>query len=308
MSQLVDAARQSALIVPRPDLRTLEVTGEDRLSWLQGIVTNDLAPLQHQRAVYALCLNKKGKIVADMHALRASPSILLSVHHSVAAETLAHLDHFLVMEDAEIRAVEPPHQWLHVIGPQAPRVLQAAASHDGLIAAAPASFPEWGGAVLLCRSDALDAIMHAFASLDGVASADLETWDRIRPILGLPRFPIEFDTDCYPQEIGLDERAVSFSKGCYLGQEIVVKMRSRGHPSRTLVRLVAPSDHAVPLWAESTDVLGANDAQIGRVLSAARSELQDIAFALVKWSDAKPGAVVRVGGRDARLAQAWGTL
>ena len=311
MIQLVNAFRGGALLVARSDLSTLEVVGPDRTSWLQAVLTNDLAPVSQGRGVYALSLNKKGKIVADLVVAACGETLLLSVHDTVAQEALDHLDRLLVMEDAEVRRRPEPLSAVHVVGPAAPSLLQAARRSDGLVAAVPALLAGHEGAALWFHAGAQDRFLTQVCSESAnVRCTDAPTFDRVRPLLGWPGFPADFNPECYPQEAGLDDRAVSFTKGCYPGQELVVKMRSRGHPSRSLVRVVAPGEGRNQPWAAGTSVLDAAGAKLGVVTSAALlpDPFRLVAFAMLKWSQSNPGTSVRVDGIEGRLTSAWGLL
>lgn len=310
MDEFVLAARDGALVVFRNDLATLEILGPDRASWLQGMVTNDVARLAPAGAVYTLALEKRGKIIADSIAAGAGDHIALSVHQPSAAGLLEHLDHFLVMEDAEIRSAPDSRVWVHVFGPASSRVLDIWRGTEGILCSASLDFGGHEGGVVLSLEVAQTQLLAKAESLvaENVRVVSLPAFDALRPDLGLPRFPVEFDSSCYPQEVGLDERAIAFNKGCYLGQEVVVKMRSRGHPSRTLVRLVIPAANSVP--APGSVVLDDAGADIGRVLSAAPSRLVDgvVAFAMLKWSACKPAAQVLVDSAPGRVVPAWGWI
>lgn len=302
MQTLLHAAQHGALIVSRPDLATLEVLGPDRTSWLNAVVTNDLAPLARRAAVFTLALSKKGKLLADSFVLSLPDRLLLSVDPLAAPDLLAHLNHFLVMEDAEIRLSHEAFSWALVLGPSAFAALDLARSLTGVAAAVPVAFSDTDAGLLLLQPNAERAVLESLAaSRPHVATASLETFDLLRIDLGIPRFPLDYGSDTYPQEAGLDTRAVSFNKGCYLGQEIVVKMRSRGHPARTLVRVHLPGGSPVP--DPKTPVCNLVGEVIGAITSASLSLLTPgvCAFANVRWSQGTVGSPVVVGQHEGRI-------
>jgi len=308
MYSIVDAFHQGALVASRSDLATLQVVGPDRARWLQGIVTNDLSNLDADCGIYTLLLDKKGKILADATVVVEGEALLLAVPSSVAPTIHAHLDRYLVMEDAEVRADDQPARWIQIVGPAADRGLAAARDADVPLVGSMVSFAGVGGALLRVPEHSVSRVVEACTRLPATVAVDVDTLDSIRPVVGWPGFPADFDQDCYPQEVGLDDRAISFNKGCYLGQEIVVKMRSRGHPARTLLRLVAACSQGCDVWPAGEPVVSSAGEPIGATTAAVRFGSEIVAFALVKWSAAKIGAEVVVRGVAARTAPAWGKL
>ncbi len=308
MHPIVAAFHQGALVVSRPNLATLQVVGPDRTTWLQGMVTNDLSSLDAGRGIYTLVLDKKGKILTDATVVVAGDALLLAVPSSVAPMIHAHLDRYLVMEDAEVRMGDDPARWIQIVGPSADRVLAAARDADVSLVGSMVSCAGVGGALLRVREHSASRVVEACTRLPETVAVDIDVLDRLRPVLGWPGFPADFNQDCYPQEVGLDDRAISFNKGCYLGQEIVVKMRSRGHPARTLVRLLAACSQGCEAWPLGEPVVSTAGEFIGAITTAVRFGAEVVAFALVKWSAAKIGAEVLVRGGAARMAPAWGML
>ena len=134
----------------------------------------------------------------------------------------------------------------------------------------------------------------------GALLGDPARFEAMRIERGLPRFGVDFDTTHYPQEAGLEKLAVSFDKGCYLGQEVVYMLENRGHPKRKLVPLDLEGTEAVEAGAPVTPEDGQGE-PIGEVRSSALGPVRGapVAIAMVKWSHAKPGTKLRVGERAA---------
>jgi folate-binding protein YgfZ len=310
MVDRIACARDGALVVPWADRGTLTVTGPDRVSWLSGLLTCDLAPLGTEAAVAGLALNKKGRILSDVVVMPDGARLLAAVDGASAAGLRESLDHFLVMEDAEIALASEPMVWMLSIGPGSGRLVEAVRALDGG-ACAPLTYLGPPSAAFAFRaSSGAGVVARACAAIDAPTDRlEPEDWDAVRIDLGVPRWRLDFDDATYPQEAGLEEHLVSFTKGCYLGQEVVVKMRSRGHPSRRLVRLLAPGHEAAPARGEL--VRRADGAEIGSVTSAARSVVVPdaaVAYAMLRHAEAVVGASVTVGGAAARVAPPFGLL
>ena len=134
------------------------------------------------------------------------------------------------------------------------------------------------------------------AKLGGVF-ADEAVWDAVRIEHGLPRFGVEFDTTHYPQEAALEKLAVSFSKGCYLGQEVVYMLQERGHVKRKLVAIDIDDCPVPPVGAAVTTDAGE---AVGEIKSATLGSvsMKPVAIAMVKWAHAKAGTELRLRAGD----------
>ncbi|HSO38903.1 MAG TPA: glycine cleavage T C-terminal barrel domain-containing protein [Labilithrix sp.] len=293
------AARETVLVVPAPDRAAILVTGKDRVTWLNGLVTCELAKLGPREGAYGLLVEKKGRIQTDLFVVPSAsgePTLALAVPASLRETLLATLDHYLIMEDAELALSDLAFVVAH--GPRAAELLSLAPfagsvdllGSGGVVLGAPAS-----------DKAALEArVAEAVARLGGVV-ADDATWEQVRIEHGLPRFGTEFDATHYPQEASLEKLAVSFSKGCYLGQEVVYMLQERGHVKRKLVSLDLDDAGAVPL-AGAVVTTPAGEA-IGEIRSAVTSAAsgKPVAIAMVKWAFAKAGTELRVADHAARV-------
>ncbi len=289
-------ADSSLTVATRLDDRaTLVVTGSDRLRWLNGLVTCNLAPLTAGQGAYGLATSKVGRILADVFVVVTDDRLLVGCPADRAAPLREALDGYLIMEDAEIDDVSSAWAWLALHGPDAPARASAVASQLGGHAA-PVFVLDAGDAVLLVPSGAVAAAEAALAAA-GVPTLSAAAWDERRIALGVARFGVDFDDKTYPQEASLEKRAVSFQKGCYLGQEVICRLEMRGHVHRRLARLTldappAPGDAVTSEAGES----------VGAVTSATSlGDGRATALAMVKYAHSEPGTVLQVGGHAARV-------
>jgi folate-binding protein YgfZ len=204
------------------------------------------------------------------------------------------------MEDAEIAAETDRFAITFVDGPRAKDVLAAAIAAGARGASLDRT--GLGGAVIAAAADArarVDAaIATAIAEVRG-AIGDDAGWEALRVLRGVPRFGVDFDGTTYPQEAGLEKTAVSFAKGCYLGQEVVCMLEMRGHVKRRLVPLAVDAEVALSRGAEVVDAGGQ---KVGEVTSAASIPSRGlVALAMVKRAHAAEGTELAVGGAKARV-------
>jgi len=277
-------AETSALVARAGDLAVLRITGGDRLSWLAGLVTQDVAKLPEGGVAYTFLCEKKGKIVCDMHVFARPDALDLVVPAEAAEAVAAALDHHLIMEDVEIAASDAAV--FRVYGPAAPALANAL----GGAAWPGASFRLPVAHVVAGTSDA-DTFAEQLAAATrehgaGVAPSGFE--DGLRIALGIPRFGRDFGPAHYPQESSLHGLGVSFSKGCYLGQEVLYMLEHRGHAKRHVVRL--SSEAEIPLAP-----LHEGDAEVGAVSSVARDGAGWAALGMVKAQVAAEGRVLVAG-------------
>ncbi|MFO0629868.1 MAG: hypothetical protein U0325_30140 [Polyangiales bacterium] len=241
----------------RDDLVVLEARGGDRATWLNGLVTQDTRAVPPGRAVYAAAVAVKGRILTDLWVCALPDALLLLVPRDRAGDLFAHLDRYIVMEDVTLTTLDA-----RVLSLQGPR---AVAPTVGEV------FPVDRGGVsgfdVVIPPDAGEAAM---AWLQGQVEAGLvtlvdgEAWARVAVLQAVPRFGIDFDTTNFVQEAAITPRAVSFNKGCYLGQEVVCRLEMRGQVQRHLVALAV--EGVVP---SRGDVVRAEGQDVGVVTSVA---------------------------------------
>ena len=303
------AARTAALVVPSPWRATLEVTGKDRLTWLNGLVTCELAKRAPGDAVYGLLVAKNGRVQADVAVVVDETRVLLSLPQHAAEAIRTHLDHYLIMEDAEVAAGSDGFDTYAVHGPRAMDVLLAARAAGGV--GGELDRTRLGGAIVLapkergangnCNTAVRAVIEHALTEMGG-AFGDERAWETLRVEQAIPRFGVDFDGATYPQEAGLEKIAVSFSKGCYLGQEVVCMLEMRGKVKRKLVALEL-DEGAVPERGARVSANAEGDVVAGEITSALASPTlgRPVAIAMVKAAHADPGTVLHVAGARATI-------
>jgi tRNA-modifying protein YgfZ len=291
------AARDTVLVVSAPERSAILVTGKDRTSWLEGLLTCELAKREQGQGAYGLLVEKKGRIQTDLFVIPSADdqALALAIPAALQEAVLATLDHYLIMEDAELTTPELAFFVAH--GPRAAELRGLAPfagtidllGHGGLVLAAPRD-----------EAAALEARLATEVAKLGGVMADEATWDAVRIEHGLPRFGVEFDATLYPQEASLEKLAVSFNKGCYLGQEVVYMLENRGHVKRKLVPL--DLDGGSPP-APGTAVTTPEGEAAGEIKSATLGPMsgKPVAIAMVKWAHSKSGTDLRVAEQTARV-------
>ncbi|MGC4042854.1 MAG: hypothetical protein QM758_03545 [Armatimonas sp.] len=237
----------------------LALTGRDRASFLQGMVTNDVLSLQPGQSCYAFHLDATGHVLADMYVLCLEDRLLLVTELGMGATLAELLDGYLVMERAKIAPVEYHHTL--VLGPYTEGICYTHPLGTGVLTEEP------------------------IAPGTPLSETALEA-QRIEA--GIPRFGVDMDKRVLAPETGQQARAIHYRKGCYVGQEIVARIDARGHTNRTLVRLhlPAPVDAETPLTLDGKDV--------GRITSSAPATDGDGAVALgyLRHEHMTPGTVL----------------
>jgi folate-binding protein YgfZ len=290
--------RTGALVQEASGLGTLLVTGSDRTSWLNGLVTCDLAPLSAGAGAYGIAVAKNGKILSELIILLDAERILLAAPSTELASLQEHFERHLIMEDANV-AEAPDLAWLLLHGPRAGELVGPL--RDGGAVASAVDTTGLGGVAAALPPGELAAKRDALLEAAGEWAAVVhpEAWESLRVELGVPRFGVDFTNDNYPQEAALERLAVSFEKGCYLGQETVFMLQMRGHVKKKLVQLAIEGDADVapttPIFADGTDV--------GAVTSRTRSPdgAATIALGYVKYKYIAEGTELKVLDRPAQV-------
>lgn len=296
MEAELDCAQMGAIVRPL-SLGTIAVSGKDRVSWLNGMVTCEVAKKAADDAAYGLIVSKAGKIQTELYALFGEEDVWLGVYASRAEEIAAELDRHLIMEEAELEVLaEPEPAWLLALGPRA-----KAAVHAAREAGARAGLATRGGlpaAIIAAPAALLKTTIDAITS--SAAPSMIATppgWERIRVEHGIVEFGVDFDDTNYPQEASLERDAVSFTKGCYLGQETVFMLENRGHVKKRIVQLLAVGD-----VAPGDKITLPDGTEIGKVTSRAlRSPGQHLALGWVKYKQARAETEVVIGNAKATV-------
>jgi tRNA-modifying protein YgfZ len=300
------AMREGCGVLDRSTRGKLALTGPDAVQFLNGQVTNELLDLHPGAGRYAAFLTHKGKMLGDLRILapgedaQGAPTELLLDTERVALQALFDMIlRFKVGYRLDLHKRTLQRGLLSLIGPDADLVsgvgglpheehANAGVAVAGTTALAVRSDV---GVDLICDAADTDSLLAALRER-GAMPVGEEAAECLRIERGRPRYGIDLDDTTIPQEAGLNERAVSFTKGCYVGQETVARLHYRGKPNRHLrgLRLSAP--------AQTGDELRLDERTVGHVGSFASSPaLGPIALALVR-REAQPGAGVSVGQGD----------
>ncbi|HWV58638.1 MAG TPA: glycine cleavage T C-terminal barrel domain-containing protein, partial [Longimicrobiales bacterium] len=296
----------------------LQLTGRDPVRMIHGLVSNDVAGAPEGQGVYAAMLTPKGKMVADLRIFRLPDRVLLEMAASAEAAVREHLKKFVPPLFAR---VETTPEALRVVGVYGPRARE-------LLGAALGSPPEAGApeeaftTISTAHGEAL-VIRTAYAGDGGydvvVPAADADTiWrtlhaagavpaghaalEALRIEAGRPRWGADLDDTVIPIEAGLRERAISETKGCYTGQEVIIRILHRGHVNRHLRGLLLGD---APLPAPGTPLTRAADARpVGQVTSACASPGlgQTIALGYVR-REIEPPAELRLGSPEGAVVR-----
>jgi folate-binding protein YgfZ len=296
--------RESCGLVDRSERGKLALSGPEAKEFLHGQVTQDIESLQPGQGAYAAFLTHKGKMLGDLRVLDTGDELLLDTERSALQELFNMIRRFKLGMDVELHKRTVERGLLSLVGPDARRVAGATGLPETEHANAAA---ELGGRpVLLVATDvgvdvicdsADTATVRAALEDAGAVPVSEAAAEVLRVEAGRPRWGFELDENVIPQEAGLNERAVSFSKGCYVGQETVARLYYRGKPNRHLRGLRLSE----PVETGTTVTLG--DREIGHVGSVVNSpRLGPIALAILR-RQAEPGATVTVGGTSAEVIE-----
>ena len=294
MSPLTVFGPGGAIVVLERSRDTLRVQGADAKTWLNGVLSCDVSRLTPHYGVYGLLLNKQGKIQAELDIIEGADAVWLGVSPGRAQLVREQLDRVLVMEDAELDH-ESGLCWLRLHGPRAVELALSVREH---VAAGAIDWLGFGGAALLVREGDLVSVLE-FARSVGAHELDAGAWDALRIRQGFPHFGSDFSEEDNPHEASLERRAVSWTKGCYLGQEVVCMQDMRGRVKRRLVVLEIDGDPLVPF---SNDVESPGEAApVGKITSVARDGASSIALSRLKFPFFEGAQPLSVGGRVARI-------
>jgi len=308
-----EALTERCALVDRSERGKLALTGADAVEFLNGQVTNELLDLEPGEGRYAAFLNHKGKMLGDLRILAVGdagrpPGELLLDTERVALQSLFDMiRRFQIGYDVELHKRTLETSLLSLIGPGARSVAERAfpshtralpeREHDHVLAGPTRLIATDVGLDVLCDDDAKEDILATLETA-GAAAVSEAAAEIVRVENGRPRYGVDADDTTIPQEAGLNERAVSFTKGCYVGQETVARLHYKGKPNRHLRGLCLPQPPA-PL-PDSGAELRLGDRPVGRIGSAVLSpRLGAIGLALVR-REAEPGATVSVGENGAR--------
>jgi tRNA-modifying protein YgfZ len=247
------------------------ITGTDRLRFFNGQITNDLRKASETSAIEACILNAKGKTDAHIYVSASGDSFLVDVAADLREALKVRLERYVIADDVQIEDVTDQFSLFHVLAQQSP-----ALEHGRIVSVRRFAEPGWDiwG----------DAAQH-HVSLQDLSSrwalCDSDTAEVMRIEQGIPRWGRELTNDIIPIEANLEQRAIDYQKGCYIGQEVISRIKMSGQTNKRLCGLISlddlPLQPGMKLAAPS-----APGKEVGWITSATRNERQEIALGYVK--------------------------
>ena len=318
LQSIVKGTRTYAGLFETSDRGLLEVRGTDRVRWLDGMISNDVEALEERGSgagCYATLLTNRGAIIADLHVGLLDEAFFLESRASEIGRVRETLDRFIIADDVTLVDRTADFSVLGLEGPASERLLAAV-----LEGGSPPSLEQWCvGTIgdhpvlvaafgfsgerafqLRCAPDAKSALVSALdaaADEGALVHGNAEALEVLRVEAGIPALGAELDEEVLPPEARLDH-AISTSKGCYVGQEIVARLRARGQVNQLLVGLALPAESAAVVGAE----LSAGGREIGEITSLVESPSEGkIALGYVRREHAEPGTEVELAEGRARV-------
>jgi tRNA-modifying protein YgfZ len=304
------ALAEGAGMVDRSARGAVLVSGPDTVKYLHSLLSQDVAALADGDGVHTLLLQPQGKLDVDLRLLRVGDECWLDCEVGLGEGLAASLRRFKIRVKADIS--DRSREWgcLSVRGPQAAKMVEAA---SGVALPSPphAHVPWPGTGLRLVRADwpggrsggdivgPVEDLVHAWAALEGAGAvpAGLRAYEAVRVAAGVPRQGLDIDRRTIPQEAFLELDAVSFTKGCFLGQELVCRIDSRGHVNRLLRSLTVSDDTTPPAGAGI--VVGGKE--VGSLTTVANTQAGTLALGYLRREVEVPAEVLlRWDGGEAK--------
>ena len=292
----------------------LSLGGSDRTRWLNGMITNNIRDLAVGHGVYAFLLNPQGHILSDLYAYNRGESIMLDTERSQSEKLLATFDHYIIMDDVEVQDATAEASAIAVAGPKTGDVLHAAGFegssleplefiavkvgdiHATLVRG---DFPATSWFEIWTSTTQLDELRTVLLS-SGAKPVSADALELFRIAAGVPRYGQDIRERDLPQETE-QARALNFNKGCYVGQEIVERIRSRG----AVHRKFSGFDIEGPLLARGAKIQS-DGKDVGEITSAIELPLADgdrkVALGYIRREVASPGRKLQAGGMTLTVA------
>lgn len=312
------AAREACALFDTNWHATFSLTGADRVRYLNAVVSNDVKTLAEGCGILALLLNPQGRILAELQIYARAERLLLRTHASVRERTRETLEKYIIMDDAELSDATDETASIGIEGPRAGEIIWETSGvkleelpEIGIrevkiedISCELVRHPRVGmpGAEWIAprgQIAALWEIIRARVESLGGQAAGMGALESLRLEAGIPFFPADFNDTVIPHEAALEATHISFSKGCYTGQEIVERVRSRGHVNRRRATLQF-STRVAPAFATR---LTAEGKEVGIVTSAAYSPQAGAAIGMgyVRREHGAPGSLLQFEGGSAEV-------
>jgi folate-binding protein YgfZ len=291
----------------------LVLSGEDRVRWLNGMVTNNIRDLALNHGNYSFVLNPQGRNLGDLVAYNRGDYVLVATDREQAPKLKELFDHYIIMDDVEVEDISDKLATIGVAGPKAATVLSGIGIDVASLAPGVVSDRVWNhlglsiarsvlplidGYEIWSTAENLERVWDALADA-GATPVGAEALELYRIARGVPRYGVDLRERDLPQETG-QEHVLNFAKGCYVGQEIVERIRSRGNVHRMLVGLETEGDPPA-----AGDKITAGDKDVGEITSAARVPFpageRTMALGYIRRELAEPGTEVKIGQRTAMV-------
>jgi folate-binding protein YgfZ len=208
------------MVIDLSERAKFQVTGADRLRYLNGQLTNDLRGLAPGHAIYACALTPKGKLAADLYVAADTDAYFIDTDASLRDSLIVRLERYMIADDVSIIDVTEEYRLFHFLEEEPPQLAHALLSKNNRFRAP--------GSDILIPANSADSV------LDGFERLEPGKMEQLRIEQGIPIWGAELSEEVIPAEAGLDETAISFTKGCYLGQEVISRIKSVGHVNRHL--------------------------------------------------------------------------
>ena len=292
----------------------LEITGNDRIRWLNGMVTNNIRDLEPGYGAYSFLLNPQGHILGDFFAYNRGDRILVDTDQTQVEKILATFDHYIIMDDVEVANTSDKLTAVGIAGPNAKEVLRAAGLEVGDLrplqiediawkqtkaSVVRGESEEYPGYEIWIAPEQAEQVMASLRSA-GASPASREALELYRIALGIPRYGQDIRERDLPQETE-QQRALNFNKGCYVGQEIVERIRSRGNVHRqfTGFRIAGlPPAAGGKIQAQGKDV---GEVTSSAVVPASRGD-RTVALGYIRREVGTPGKEVQIAESSATVS------
>jgi aminomethyltransferase len=291
------------------------ITGDDRVRWLNGMVTNNIKDLPRDRGNYSFVLNPQGRILGDLYAYNRGDSILIDTESAQVENLVKLFDHYIIMDDVEVQDRSDAITAIGMQGQRSPEILKRAGIAVPDLEPMQIVDITWNG-VTICVSrmvsddfltfeiwappNTMPEIWKALIA-SGAEPVGSEALEKFRVMVGFPKYGTDIRERDLPQETQ-QSHALNFSKGCYVGQEIVERIRSRGNVHRTF--------HGFVLYGQMPErgaKLEADGKEVGELTSVNRipaaHDERPVALGYIRREALERGARITYAGGEAQPAK-----
>jgi len=294
--------------------------GEDRLKFLHGQVTNDIQGLKADGGCYAALVNAKAKMESDLYIYRLTDELLLDFEPGLTEKVTTRLDKYIIADDVQIVDVAPHYGLVSVQGPKSAGAIEAL----GIVPSLPANPLQWvkdnvpdvgdiyvmnqprlgtTGYDVFIPSAGLGMIadkLLAAVKAQGGRACGWEAFEAVRIEAGIPRYGVDMDETNLAPEAGIEKRAISYTKGCYIGQEVNARIRTYGQVAKSLQRFELTGVSELPAKGTKLQVAGKD---VGYITSAVRTPAGErfLALGYVRKEHKQAGTLLELTAGQARI-------